>query len=103
MHAGFPGVVVGKELFVLFADHGAAGAGGGDDVVVGLEDLDHALGEGLGLGVEAVVEEGLAAAGLGGGEGDAAAVVLEDLGDGDADVGVELVGEAGDEEGDVHR
>ena len=54
-----------------------------------------------GLVVEAVVEERLAAAGLGLGEVHAAAEMLQDLRHRDADVGVELVGQAGDEQGDV--
>ena len=48
----------------LLADHGAAAAAGGDDVVVRLEDLDHPLGQLAGFVVKAVVEERLAAAGL---------------------------------------
>src|SRR5690606_36883981 len=73
-----------------------------DDVGRAREDADHAAGEGAGLGVEAVVVHGLAAAGLGLREGDGAAETLEDLDGGDAGAGVEVAGEAGDEEADVH-
>jgi hypothetical protein len=70
-------------------------------VFVGREDFDHAGGKGAGVGVEAVVEEGLAAAGLRFGEDDLAAEMFEDFGDGDADVRIELVGQAGNEERDL--
>jgi hypothetical protein len=101
MQAVFPGVIAVEQVLEVLADHGAATAAGGDDVFVGFEDFDHALGQLASFGLKAVVVEGLAAAGLGLGEGDGAAEMLEDFGDGDADVGIELVGEAGDEEGDV--
>lgn len=100
-HAGAPDGIVVQEFVVLLADHRAAAAAGGDDVFVRLEEGDHPLGQVAGFGVEAVVEEGLAAAGLGVGEGDRAAEAFEDLGHGNADLGVELVGQAGDEECDV--
>ena len=61
----FPRVVALEQLVELLADHGAATAAGGDDVVVGLEDFDEPLGQFAGFAVEAVVEERLAAAGLG--------------------------------------
>jgi hypothetical protein len=57
-----------EQLLVLLADHGAARPAGGDDVRVRLEDLDEPRGQVAGSVVEAVVEERLAAAGLGRGK-----------------------------------
>jgi hypothetical protein len=66
----------------------------------GLEDVEHAEGEGSGVVVAAGVVHRLAAAGLGGGEVDVVAEGFEDEDDGLTGAGVELVGETGDEEGD---
>jgi len=99
----FPRVVVAEQLVVLLADHGGARSAGADDVVIRFEDFDEPLGQFLGFGVESVIEERLAAAGLGLGERDLAAEVFEDLGDGYADVRVELVGQARDKQGNLLR
>ena len=67
-----------EDLFVVVADHRDAAAGGGDDVIVVAEDAEEALGERAGVGVQADVGHGLAAAGLLGGELDFTAEALED-------------------------
>ena len=83
--------VVFEEVGVEDTDHGCAGAGRGHDVGVAVEDGDEAFGEVAGFGLEAGVEGGLAAAGLGLGEGELDALVPEHLDHGLADLGVELV------------
>jgi hypothetical protein len=92
-----------EEVEVVLTDHGGAGGRGGDDVGGGLEDVEHAEGEGSGVVVAAGVVHRLAAAGLGGGEVDVVAEGFEDEDDGLTGAGVELVGETGDEEGDGGR
>src|SRR4051794_11224270 len=89
----------------MIAHHRAARSAGRDDVVVILKILYELFRKLPRAVVIAVVEERLAAAGLGLREADVAAVMLEDPGDGDAHVRVELVGQASDEERDVvsHR
>jgi len=59
-------------------------------------------GEGAGLVVEAVVELGLATAGLGGGAVDGAAEVLEQSDRGQGGLGIVTVGQAGGKERYLH-
>ena len=106
--------VVGEKVKVKDAQHCAAGAGGDDDgdivsiiaiagavaIAIGIgKGVQDADGELAGLSGVAGVVEGLAAAGLAGGEGDADAVAAQRPHDADADLGVQLVDDAGGEQG----
>ena len=115
--SGVPGRVLGEQVGVFEADHGGAGAAGEHDRVVGFQGLDGALRQAAGFVPESAVEEGLAAAGLGGGEvefiaalGGGASAGLGDVSEaaqqfdgGRADFGHDLVHQAGDEEGEGFR
>lgn len=94
-----PDRVLGEELGVIMAEHVSAGAGGDDDIALGLlEKADGVLGDGPGLIAQAGVEVWLAATGLIVRELDAEAEAAENLDDGLTRLRVEGVNEASDEE-----
>lgn len=88
---GFQLGVALEEVGVEDFEHGGAGAGGDDDVLAVLELLKDSLGEFGGVAAEAGVKEGLAAAGLAGGEVHGHALASKDIDYGLADLGEELV------------
>ncbi|MBV6476119.1 MAG: hypothetical protein MOGDAGHF_01699 [Rhodocyclaceae bacterium] len=94
--------IVAEQLGVMGADHAAAGAGGGDDVVEALEFRQGLFRQGEGGGAVARVVGRLAAAGLRLRHLDGATAVLEQADGGKGDAGLHKIGETGDEEGDAH-
>ncbi len=94
---------IGKQLLIKVGDHTGAGAAGGDDIIVGFKIGDELAGNGAGFLAKPGVERGLAAASLGGGEDDLAAVGAEEFDGSDTDLGEKLVHETSDKEGDFHE
>jgi hypothetical protein len=101
VHAVLVCMVVGKKMRKMLADHRAATAAGGDDVIIFLERLDEITSQRRRLGMKPVVEERLAAAGLGSGEMHDTTEMLEDFSDRNPDARIELIVQARDEKGDV--
>ena len=89
--------VVGEQVVIEDPHHCAAGAGGDYDVVVAGQGAEGAGGQASGLVGEPGVVEGLAAAGLVGGEVHRDSATPEGAHHADAHFGVELVDDAGDE------
>ena len=97
------GRFVMEELGVEDAHHAGAGARRNYHVPVALEYVDCAAGEGLGVGPEARIEGGLAAAGLRRREVQVHAEPLQYVHGTFTDFGIELVDDAGYEEGRPDR
>ncbi len=94
------GVVV-KQMRHVPGEHAGAGAGGGDNVVVGQEGIEQAEGEIPRGGMVSGVIGGLATAGLRAGNLDRATRLFQQRNGGEADAGTVQVDQTGDKKGDA--
>ncbi len=94
------GRIVGEQLWIMQLQHAGAGPGGRHHIVEALENIDNLTRDRLSVGPVSRIEGRLATTGLGEGNFDPRACVLQQFDRGKANRGPEQIDQAGYEQAD---